>query len=319
MLPEHPGRLTSMVTTGRTIPVPPSAMLHWFAMIRPGQHRSTPECTSTLNVGASSRRWREATIAAAESAADVAAMLTTKLPPAGSDESVATADAMKPWTNVEFIKRMMMIAPMGWDVTQMKGEHPNATYADFNRAQITEQARPLSMPYNAAACDSSTYSFASGKLDTLGYRAALNVERSDCNDLVLDPMFREWFREWVISDFDRPPIPKHSWVWPRHPVIDALQEAEATDKKLKNGTMTLSSAYDEDGIDFEDELVALAEDTFGDSTDESVSKMRKILTLKNTPSHCIQQVAALLGIEAVAIPSNNFAPASEPELEPAIP
>ena len=54
------------------------------------------------------------------------------------------------------------------------------------------------MPYNAAACDSSTYSFASGKLDTLCYRAALDVERADCNELVLDPLFAAWFREWTI-------------------------------------------------------------------------------------------------------------------------
>ena len=45
-------------------------VLHWFKMRRPGQHRGVPECASTLNTGAAARRWREATLAAAETVRD---------------------------------------------------------------------------------------------------------------------------------------------------------------------------------------------------------------------------------------------------------
>lgn len=272
ILPHHPGGQSGFLITD-PVTVPANQVLHWFKLKRPGAHRGVPDMTSTLNVGATSRRQREATVAAAETAADIAAMLTSGLTAAGSDE----ADPVAPFSSVEFAKRMLMVAPMGWDVKQMKGEHPNAQYADFHRLQVSEQARPISMPYNAAACDSSTYSFASGKLDTLCYRAALDVERADCNELVLDPLFAAWFREWTILAGRRDIPPTHQWDWPTHPVIDAAAEASAIDTKLKNGTLTLRQAHSDAGMDLEDQITIMAEDFYGEATEESISEVRQLL------------------------------------------
>jgi capsid protein len=279
VLPYHPGSGQYLVTE-KPVPVAAENMLHWYKMQRPGSHRGIPACTSSLNVGATSRRHREAVVAAAETAADIAAMLTTSANPAGSDE----ADPVAPFSTVEFEKRMLMMAPMGWDAKQMKGEHPNAQYGEFHRLQISELGRPLSMPYNAAACDSSTYSFASGKLDTLGYRAAIDVERSDCNDTCLDRIFAEWFREWTIIETLRDQPPTHQWDWPVHPVIDAVAEAMATDKKLRNGSITLRQIYSDAGLDLEDQISVMAEDYFGDASDENVAKMRQILLRTHYPA-----------------------------------
>ncbi len=295
ILKEHPGSST-YTATAAAVRVPANQVLHWFRLKRPGTHRGIPALTSTLNVGASSRRHREATIAAAETAADIAAMLTTQANAANSDEP----DPVAPFTAVDFQKRMLMMAPMGWNATQMKGEHPNAEYADFHRLQISEQGRPLSQPYNLAACDSSTYSFASGKLDTLAYRAAIDVERQDCNDLVLDPLFEEWFAEWLIvrgrlSGFDA--APSHQWDWPRHPVIDEVADSQATDTRLKNGSVTHRQVFSDLGQDLEDQLVIFAEDWFGEATDETVQKARTILALRNTPADALPYVAQIFGVE----------------------
>lgn len=293
VLPYHPGS-SQLSMTQEAVRVSPDAMLHWFKLKRPGSSRSTPECTSSLNVGASSRRFREAVVAAAETAADFAALLETTLPP---DE----ADAVTPLSTIEIAKRMMMALPDNTKPYQMKAEHPNASYEAFHRQQISEQARPLSMPYNAAACDSSTYSFASGKLDTLCYRAALDVERADCNDLVLDPLFREWFREWrAIPDAStdrRLIVPNHQWDWPTHPVIDAVAEASSTNTKLLNGSTTLRQVYSDAGQDYEDQLSVMAEDWFGDSSEESIAKARQINLLRNIPQAAIQAVTAVLGLQ----------------------
>ena len=299
ILPNHPGS-NYLAHTLDPIPTPANQVLHWFKLQRAGAHRGTPDLTPTLNVGASSRRWREATVAAAESAASVGAMLTTNLSPNGDGEP----DPIAPYSTIEWVKRMVMAAPMGWDAKQLKSEHPNAQYADFHRSQVSEQARPLSMPYNLAATDSSTYSFASGKLDTLGYRVALDVERADCNDMVLDPLFAAWFREWRVGrdefELQNIVIPNHQWDWPTHPVIDAVQEATATDTKLKNGTITLRQVYSDQGQDLEDQLSIMAEDTFGEANDATIEKARQILTLKNTPAHALPFVAQLLGLESPA-------------------
>lgn len=304
ILPYHPGgamsAINGLIFGIDPLTLPANQVLHWFKLARPGAHRGIPSLTPGLNTGAYHRRFREATVAAAETAADVGAMLTSNLGPAGDNEP----DPVAPFSTVEFVKRMLMVAPMGWDAKQMKGEHPNAQYAEFHRTLLSELARGLSMPYNAAACDSSTYSFASGKLDTLCYRAALDVERQDCNDLVLDPLFAAWFREWTIipdSQINRREIvPNHQWDWPRHPVIDAVSEETANDLKLKNGTLTLRQAFSDQGMDLEDQLMVMAEDTFGEANEETINKMRQIIVLKNTPRFAVDHVANILGLPPVA-------------------
>lgn len=298
VLEVHPGS-EQYVYYQDPVRVAPQNMLHWFQLVRPGAHRGKPDCTPSLNVGATSRRHREATVGAAETAASIGALLTSTLNPAGNDEP----DPVAPFTSVEWAHRMLTAAPMGWQATQMKGEHPNAQYSDFHRLQISEQARPLSMPYNVAASDSSTYSFASGKLDTLGYFAEIDVDRADCNDLVLNRIFAAWFREWTIVASRRDIPPLHQWDWPRKPVVDAVAEETAKDKKLKNGSITLRQVYSDEGKDYEDELQVMAEDWFGDATEENLAKARQLNVLRNLPPHAVPYAAAMLGLPAAAAPA----------------
>lgn len=265
--------------------VPAKFMLFWAMMTRPGQHRGIPECVSTMNVGASSRRWREATVAAAETAADYSVILETEMPPNGD------ADMVGAFTDVEIQKRMMVANPMGWKSKQLAAEHPNATYEAFHKAQINEQARPKSMPYNKAACDSSSYNYASGRLDHQTYYGALDVEREDGNDLVLDPLFELWFIEAVMvfgwlggnPAALSPAAIAHSWDWPKHQVADIQAESSANDINLKNGSLSLTKLYAKNGEDFDDELPVMANDYFGTdeesgmTQDERNKEMRKLL------------------------------------------
>jgi capsid protein len=273
VLKYHPGSHSTLLFTRETERIPARYMLHWFLLRRPGQHRAVPEFRSTLQVGAASRRWREATIAAAETAADISILLKTNLPPDG------TADQIAALSSVEFKKRMMTAAPMGWDAGQMKAEHPNATYESFNKALINEQARPKSMPYNKAACDSSSYNYSSGRLDHGTYYGALDVEREDGNDLVLDPMFAVWWQEAVLAfgwDANPDEPPDHQWDWPKHPIADVESEANAINTSLRNGSKSLSRVYSEQGIDFEEEVVQMSKD-FGISVDQMRQRLLECL------------------------------------------
>lgn len=256
ILPNHPGGQFGFMLTGQPEPVPARFILHWFQLRRPGQHRGVPEFRSTLNVGASSRRFREATVASAETAADISVLLQTAFPP---DE----VDQVTPMTSVDFQKRMMLALPHGWGGNQMKAEHPNATYESFLKSQINETARPKSIPYNLAACDSSSYNYASGRLDHQTYFIALDVEREDANDLVLDPLLDLWWQEAVLAfgwDADPGQPPPHLWDWPKHPVADVQAENGAKDTRLRNGSAYPSQVYSEEGRDFEDELPKMAQD-----------------------------------------------------------
>jgi capsid protein len=172
ILPEHPGSSVSFLRND-AVEVPASQVIHWFKLERPSAHRGKPDMTSTLNVGAMNRRMREATVTSVEAAASVAALIHSQLSPAGSDEP----DEVAPFKSFQIPRRSGLTLPMGWEADQMAALHPNAQYSEFHRQQLSELTSPIGQPYNVAAHDSSTYSFASGKLDTLAYRAALNIER----------------------------------------------------------------------------------------------------------------------------------------------
>ncbi len=140
------------------------------------------------------------------------------------------------------------------------------------------------MPYNKAACDSSSYNYASGRLDHQTYYAALDVDREDCNDLVLDQAFGIWFDEAVIrfgwlggnpqaiSDGAR----SHVWDWPKHRVADVESEANANQTKLKSGQVFHHQLAAEAGLDFEDELLKAAE-AYGVTVDVLRSRLLDVV------------------------------------------
>lgn len=287
ILQYHPGGERGYWPTMQPEQVPAKYVLHWYTLRRPGQHRGVPEFRSTLNSGASARRWREATLAAAENIADFSLFLQTGFQP-------EELDAVSPMSSLDIQKRMMTALPMGWNAFQPRAEQPTATHESFHKSLINEQARPKSMPYNKAACDSSSYNYASGRLDHQTYYGSIDVDREDGNDLVLDKLFPIWFDEavrvfgWLGGDPAAlsPQASAGGWDWPKHHVADIKAEAAANDTRLKNGSVSLSRLYSEAGEDFEDEVLVMAAD-YGVSVDE----MRQILLRQNFPMAFQQQGA----------------------------
>lgn len=292
-LKQHPGSSQSWSSAYMDVEkVQAKFVTHWFKLKRPGQHRGVPACTSTLNLGAASRRYREATLAAAELVADFTLLLETGFEP---DEM----DTVTPMSTLDVNKRMITALPAGQKMSQPKAEQPTAGYSEFVKSQVNEQARPLSMPYNKAACDSSSYNYASGRLDHQTYYGHLNVDRNDCDDCALDPMFAVWFDYAVLAygwlggnpDAISQRAKAHIWDWPKHPVADIGTEADASDKKLKNGTASIASEQVAAGLDPEDELIKTAE-----YNGITVEQQRQINMLLNLPQHVIPVVSVLLGL-----------------------
>ena len=272
VLRRHPGAAWSGFAQQEYDVWPARFVLHWFGADRADQHRGVPDTTPSLNLGATSRRYREAVLAAAETAADFSAVLEM---PAGEDGP----DAARPFSAMPIEKRMFVATPAGAKLAPMRAEQPTTTYESYNRAQICEQARPLSMPYNIAACDSSDYSFSGGRLDHTTYFVAVDIERDDCESLVIDPLFAAWFAEAAAAygwSADGAAVPTHSWDWPAQPQIDQQKTSVARRNNLGTGATSLSRVYAEDGADFEDELIVLAKD-YG----VGVAEMRQILLEAN--------------------------------------
>jgi capsid protein len=269
ILHQHPGTSNGLLFGGPAEAVPAEMVLHWFKMRRPGQHRGVPEMASTLNVGAGARRWREAVLATAEQAADFTFLMKTQMSPD------TVQDAVAPFSTMDITKRMMGFLPAGWDPYQPDAKFPSTTHAEFNKGLINEQARPKSMPYNKAACDSSSYNYASGRLDHQTYYSALDVDREDCSDDVLERVFPIWFDiavaqfGWLGGNPDAVSFAarEHIWDWPKHRVADVESEANANETKLTSGQMFLSKLYTESGMDLADEITAAAT-AFGVGEDE---------------------------------------------------
>ena len=304
LLKHHPGSSNFVNVDLETETIPARFVLHWFRMTRPGQHRQVPESASTLNIGAAARRWREAVIAAAENIADFSLFIRTMFEP---DEM----DSVQPMSTLDIQKRMMTALPSGYDAFQPKAEQPTANHEDFNKSLINEQARPKQMPYNKAACDSSDYNFASGRLDHSTYYGSLDVDRADCDDMVLDQAFDVWFDEAVMRygwlggnpEALNPAARAHAWDWPTHQVADEKSHAQATQTKLATGQANIAEVYSECGKDFADSLAAESA-----ATGVAVDDLQKLYVMRNLPQHVLPYAAEMLGVK-VATAATSSAPA----------
>jgi lambda family phage portal protein len=255
VLKGHPGgdRATVSLDYDR---VPAASMIHYFRVDRPGQNRGIPEITSALPLFAQLRRYTLAVIAAAETAADFAAVLFTDSPANGEAQDVEPMDL------VELERRMATVLPGGWRLGQIQAEQPSTSFGEFKREVLNEIARCLSIPYNIAAGNSSGYNYASGRLDHQTYYKSIRVDQSQLGSVVLDRLLAAWFDEAVlIGDF----MPNwmrtaslrdfsHLWFFDGNDHIDPAKEANAQGTRLANHTTTLAYEYARQGRDWESEL-----------------------------------------------------------------
>jgi lambda family phage portal protein len=250
VLRQHPGDLLAWKTQYDMVPA--ESVVHWFRSDRPGQHRGVPEITPALPLFAQLRRYTLAVVAAAETAADFAAVLFTDAPANGE------AQALDPMDVVELEKRMATVLPDGWRLGQIEAQQPTTSYAEFKREILNEIARCLNLPYNIAACNSSGYNYASGRLDHQTYYKAIRVEQAHLAEVVLDRIFAAWVAEAMLTSelsmLRRMRGIAHQWFFDGTEHVDPAKEANAQATRLASNTTTLAAEYARQGKDWEVEL-----------------------------------------------------------------
>ena len=236
--------------------IPATSMVHYFRSDRPGQSRGIPEIMPALPLFAQLRRYTLAVLAAAETAADFAAVLYTDAPANGE------ADTVEPMDLVELERRMATVLPGGWRLGQIQAQQPATTYAEFKKEILNEIARCLNMPHNVSCGNSSGYNYASGRLDHQVYYKSIRVDQAQMGVTVLDRILRAWLDEAIlISNF----LPlwlrtttfcdlTHQWFWDGQEHVDPAKEANAQATRLQNHTTTLAYEYARQGRDWESEL-----------------------------------------------------------------
>jgi capsid protein len=124
--------------------VPARHVVHWFAKFRPGQVRGVPTFTPALDLFTELRCFRKATLRAAETAADLAVLLTSDAPAAGDDEDAG--DELKPFDRAPLDRGMMAQLPAGMDAKSFQSAAPATTYEMFSEKCLAEACRPLNYP-----------------------------------------------------------------------------------------------------------------------------------------------------------------------------
>lgn len=245
VLDSHPGDLNA--DTNATI-YPASEVVHWFRRTTAEQHRGCPEIAASLNLFALLRRYTLAVVAAAETAADFAAFLTT-------DQVVTEAGKAGEAFTLE--RNMILTLPDGYDVRQFKAEQPTNTYVDFKREILGEIGRALQVPVNVITGDSSGYNYASGRLDHQEYQKAIRIEQANASIAIMTPIFKQWYREFaLIHEIDREPFPVQ-WYWDGFEHVDPVKEANAQAIRLASGVTNLQIELGKTGRDWEDALEQL--------------------------------------------------------------
>ncbi len=233
-------------------------VIHYFRSDRPGQHRGVPEITPALPLFAQLRRYTLAVLGAAETAADFAAVLYTDSPANGEAASIEPLDI------VALEKRMATTLPDGWKLGQLKAEQPCTSYAEFKREILNEIARCLNLPYNIAACNSSGYNYASGRLDHQTYYKSIRVEQAHLCGIVLNRIFQAWCNEAMLTSelavLRTVSSVPHQWFFDGTEHVDPAKEANAQSTRIKSLTTTRAAEFARQGKDWETELRQIAKE-----------------------------------------------------------
>ena len=251
----HPGS-NFRVNTLEFQRVPANQMIHWFRRTRPGQHRGMPEVAPALKLFANLRRYTEAVIAAAETAADLAAFIHSNSPAAEVDEVDAFAA-------LEIQKRTLTTLPEGWDISQLKAEQPTTQYPAFVRSILNEIARCLQLPYNVAALDSSGYNYASSRMDWQVAGMHERVDRDQIERVMLDRVLAAWVNEASLAGIlpeDVPPFSEWNWAWQwdGKDHVDPAKEANASETRIRTLTTSLAREYAKQGLQWDVEIRQIA-------------------------------------------------------------
>jgi lambda family phage portal protein len=254
VLKGHPGGLNTFTDLAAFDEIPAAKMLHLYEWDRPEQSRGVPEIASSLPLFAQLRRYTLAVVAAAETAADHAGVMQTT-GPANPDEDTPSVEM---GATMEIESRMLTALPEGWTLAQMKAEQPTNTYPDFKNEIINEASRPLNMPFNIAACNSSKYNYSSGRLDHQVYFKSIDIEQSDIEIEILDRILEEWLNEAALIEGYLPQAARkanvelpHQWFWDGVGHVDPQKDANAQETRLRNHTSTLADEYGKEGKDWE--------------------------------------------------------------------
>ena len=230
---------------------PAANVLHYANLLRPGQHRGVSELASSISVFNDLRRFSNATLAAAEAAAELSFIIKTDLTSIDEDGN-RIATAIEPGTFLEAARGGGMALPEGWDLKQLQAANPSSNYPQYLESKIREAARCLDMPLMVALSDSSNANYSSSRADRQTWGRKIDADRVEMVQEILSPLYSWW------CEYDRAAHPADyaydatpQWQWQPWLSIDPVKDDNAARIRLESGTTTLRDECAVRGLDWE--------------------------------------------------------------------
>jgi len=149
---------------------PAEVVTHMYRQDFANQRRGVPRPAPSLDAFAKIRRLDSAVTAAYETVAKIAMVLQAKM--------LTPSSAGTPFEVIDLVDGSALTLPEGYEIGQIKAEHPTTTHREFATYLIGNAARCFPMPLNKALGTSQDSNFASGSLDNIDYERAITEERS---------------------------------------------------------------------------------------------------------------------------------------------
>lgn len=263
LLRHHPGDRIA-VDTLRGEWWPAEDVIHTFRMDRPGQLRGIPRIAPALEDFIKQRRWEIATLRAAENAALQATAIRT------NSASVEAASSPGDFLNVQLPDSGATILPEGWDIQNLKPEHPTTNHEAYTRVNLTKTARCLNMPYHVASGTSRDSNFSSANMDLrLAWVGEVKSEQ-----LRFEMQFVRrvvaWFFDALVTATGKyrgaldglPAISDipYALTWDPIPTVDELDSAAASADRMSTGLSSLSEELGGRGKDASSSIAKAASD-----------------------------------------------------------
>ncbi|MBQ6473446.1 MAG: phage portal protein [Victivallales bacterium] len=228
--------------TGECTKVKAAYVIHLYRQERPEQHRGIPEITSALPSIAILRAYTKAMLEKMENSASVAGVLKPTSMDLEPDELTNA-----PFTEFNLPSRSWVTLPLGYDMQQYQLNNPTDSQQSFALQTKIECARCLLGTRNIVTGDSTSYTYASARVDAQNYDRSQRVERGKIEHDCLNRLFSAWWTEYAPGKSE----PEHSWYFNGRPPIDPAKDANCEKRLLTNGTLTLADACAQQGKDWQ--------------------------------------------------------------------
>lgn len=248
LLRQHPGDFGSFRSLDYDR-IPARYVMHWFESDRVGQLRGISEFATSVIPFAELRRYSRAVIKQKEIGASIQGFIKQEV-----DGEEPEADGIQPFTEVDLEMGVFQALPSGCSVDPTPATEGIDTYNGVKTEILSEAARPWCLSENVVTGSSKNYNFSAAKLDDRLNGRATDIERDDCEDMVLDPIVR-FFADvaWNSRLFATTGADlidwTHEWDWPRAVDIDPKVTAAADRSDIEAGIVSVTTVQKRRGLD----------------------------------------------------------------------